>query len=275
MRSDLGKVVMERPRAGLRLKQPKGYRKRQASVANEDQPRSEKIKQKWQLHYDDKRFTDLLGPLYHYLLKQVGRRWDAVWSDICHNLPQTNFPLMHIRGHVLQYVEVHVNMIDGKPYHKTSKMYYSYDRKGPRPVEPYSNHVWAMYVHPDTGILCKVGKTAKPKRKQEKPYRLTDNELVRMYLISGIWYEITFQEVPVPPTCTNRMRRIKDPNVIYGIRYIHYECKACYPPRYHCLLLGDLWSANELKYKHGRAMYAVGKRQLNTKEIKELRHENP
>ena len=56
-------------------------------------------------HHGGKVFTDVLGPLYRYLLKQVGRKWDAVYSEVAESLPKTSVQNIHVYTHLWQFVE--------------------------------------------------------------------------------------------------------------------------------------------------------------------------
>ena len=50
----------------------------------------------------------MLGPLFRFLQKQVGRPWDAVYSEIARNLPKTSLQNRHIYTHVWEFVETNV-----------------------------------------------------------------------------------------------------------------------------------------------------------------------
>src|SRR5258708_1687591 len=110
MRSDMKKVVTERPRGGGRFKTPKGQKRQRQRFKEDEQPRSERIRPRWR----GKHFTDLLGPLYHYLLKQVGRKWDTIYSEIARNLPKTSVQNCHIYTHIWQFIEKDVQIINGE-----------------------------------------------------------------------------------------------------------------------------------------------------------------
>src|SRR5687767_11010060 len=117
MRPDMGKVVIERPRAGGGIQYPKGEKRRlQREGGLENSPKSEHIGRKWKSTTYSKHFTDVLGPLYRYLLKQVGRPWDKIWSEICEHMPKTNIAIGHVRDHVMDFVELHAMFINGVPY---------------------------------------------------------------------------------------------------------------------------------------------------------------
>ena len=84
MRSDMAKVVTERPRRGHGNPSKKwGRRLRKHEYDAEDHgPTRAAIARRHQYGWNAKEFSDLLGPLRRYLHKQVGRPWDKVWSEI-------------------------------------------------------------------------------------------------------------------------------------------------------------------------------------------------
>lgn len=62
----------------------------------------------------DKQLSDFLSPLKGWLIKQAGRRWNDVFSELCTMLP-SGVHADHIRGHVDGYIEQHVVLVDGVP----------------------------------------------------------------------------------------------------------------------------------------------------------------
>lgn len=114
MRPDMGKVITERPRRGMRYKAPKGEKKAAAANLGEDAPKSEKIRQKWLRCWNGKEFTDVLGPIKGFLTKNCGRPWDKVCSEINAVLPATGgVSYSHARDHLFQMVETNTQKIDG------------------------------------------------------------------------------------------------------------------------------------------------------------------
>ena len=98
----------------------------------------------------------------------------------------------HVLSHVWDYVERHVELIDGIPHRKSYwGSCYRLD----------NHHRDKFYVHPETGILCVSAKTAqKQKRNQPQRDRVILDEYHRYYQINEIWYLITFEKFPPSPT---------------------------------------------------------------------------
>jgi hypothetical protein len=122
MRPDMKKVVTERYRDGGGIKQPKGE-KRRLQKEGLDCDKRQKLRLRWKLAQCSKEFTDVLGPLYGYLIKQIGRPWNDVYSEVVANLPKGTVTNDHIYTHLWQFVEKDVQMIDGRPYEKQVNRY--------------------------------------------------------------------------------------------------------------------------------------------------------
>jgi hypothetical protein len=148
MRSDMHKIIIQRPRTrGLR-KPVKGYRKNLQRLDPEDWPAREGMKRrsgggsKWQ--------ADLLGPLDRFLRHRVGRPWDDVFSEICAEVRARRFWVHreHLLAHVSQFVEERVVLVAGWPCSPVGEQI---GRRWPASIR------WkAFYVCPASGLLRKV-----------------------------------------------------------------------------------------------------------------------
>ena len=232
----LSEIVIERPRSGMRmssrkLKGEKQRLRRLTQEATEDgllSPYLIKPRQK------SKYFSDHLGPLRRWLRSHVGQPWDAVYSKLCQQLDTSTLAGQHVLSHVWDYVERHVEIIDGVLYEKPEWGQF-------RPLE--SHYRDRFYVHPETGLLCLVEK----KRRKSKPTPPTDvlaidaNHQYRQ--LKGIWYRVTFAEFPA----------------------------ICIDPVID-ILRGQV-SAQNAEYIAGRRVYAVSKQQCNKKEIRLIKNQ--
>lgn len=143
----LSEIVIERPRGGMRiaLKKQKGFKKqldRLTQEASQDgllSPYLIKPRNK------SKYLSDHLGPLRRFLRSKVGQSWNVVYSELCQRLDSSTMAGQHVLSHVWDYVERHVELIDGIPY---SKPYWI---SRCRLDVHYRDK---FYVHPETGILC-------------------------------------------------------------------------------------------------------------------------
>lgn len=164
-----------------------------------------------QYGWDSKDFTDVLGPLRGYLLKQVGRPWDKVYSELAANLDRRTMSGRHIWTHVWMDVQIHTFIgPDGKVWERPR---FSWAAKGGYPVQ-------GLYVHPRTKLLCTTTKswngsrtygnwTVEPKvddgteelvadltgKRKYPTWRQKDDARRELRRIHGIWYEVAYERV--------------------------------------------------------------------------------
>jgi hypothetical protein len=180
MRSDMAKVIVERPRHGPRQKYRKGYRKLWQKLTPEDWPHHESIYAKGRSKF----FNEHLGPLRRYLRKQVGRPWNKVFSEICQNLRVDSAVQSHVRDHLEDFVETRVIEIDGVLC------------SGKWPVgNPLRRGFWKeFYVCPRTGLLRAI--RSRKFVKQKPPVeRIKVDESSEYRLMNGIWYEVILRPI--------------------------------------------------------------------------------
>lgn len=234
MRTDMDKVTTERPRSGGGIKQPKGEKKNLKNL--EDSPSREKIRAKWKRTMCEKQFTDVIGPLYRFLLKNVGRPWNKVYSEVSANLPKTSVQSIHIHSHIWGFVEKNVIMINGEPCYADSRLYGS-------PLTTYGRFA-QLYINPATGLLCKVKKkhVRQTGRKENYNPGVKGYKGVQFHNIGGIWYEV-------------KVIRYVDSSLLGGS--INDKILNRY---YHDI--------KELEKVYGGQYIAESKRQLSKREIK-------
>lgn len=184
MRHDIAKLICERPRTGGGGRLDKAYRWEFAwsrlvqEGREEDSPLRESIRKKWSP--DRKEFSDYLAPIKGFLRKSIGRPWDDVWSEISSRLSIGSTTQRHVLGHVEDYVEKNAfehedgSITDYRGYGVRSF-------RGP-----------SLYVCPRTGILKEA-----PEQPRNRFVHRPSVPLVRFHRIGGLWFEITFSEVPV------------------------------------------------------------------------------
>lgn len=186
--------MIERPRSGRRisLKKVTGFKKQLYKITQDAiqdgllNPYLIKPINK------SKYLSDHLGPLRRFLRSKVGQPWNEVYSQLCQRLDPSTMAGKHVIDHVWDYVERHVEIIDGGVYRKPYRGYR-------RQLDAY--HRDRFYIHPETGILCAVEKVP---RMQESKQKQTDIVIIDNYhqyhKINEIWYLITFEDFPPPPT---------------------------------------------------------------------------
>ncbi len=185
MRPDMHKVVVERPRWN-----PGPSKKgRRANLPDELLPKFEGIKRQ---HRYRKGLTDLLGPLKRWLLSQVGRSWNDVYSEACAVIRPDSIIRAHVKTHLLEFVQRHTFMHNGE---------ISYLATGSagviRPVLSEKFFRRVFYVHPETGLLEKIEPQSR-KRWNAERYRLREqhrwiNRNTALQQIRGLWFACRFQ----------------------------------------------------------------------------------
>ncbi|HJT35682.1 MAG TPA: hypothetical protein VJ783_26880 [Pirellulales bacterium] len=178
MRPDMAKVIVERPRGGMRLKTPKGSRKRLQRLPINDWPKSEGIGRPWS--GSGKWLNEHLGPLRRYLQKQVGRPWNKVFAEISEHIRLDSAVQSHVLDHLADFVEIHVCLVDGQPVATGGRW------RG-RPLAPPM-----LYVCPRTGLL----RAARRKRRVRMKNRVTATKWLQYHRIAGVWYEVALRPIP-------------------------------------------------------------------------------
>ena len=101
MRRDMFKVIVERPRYFT----PGGSTRGRAPRDVEDAPSHQGMHRRYKAHAQ-KELNENLAPLRRYLLKQVGRPWNKVFSEICEHLRVDSAVQRHVRLHIADFVSI-------------------------------------------------------------------------------------------------------------------------------------------------------------------------
>lgn len=142
MRHDMAKIVAEPPRRGHAAPSTKWGRRlgKGEHDADDHGPTRAPIARRRQYGWHGKESSDALAPLRRYLRKQVGRRWNTVWSEITGSHDGRSLSGGRILDHIRAEVASHTFLAaDGRLFEA--------GRSGPVPVG-------GLYVHPTTGLLC-------------------------------------------------------------------------------------------------------------------------
>jgi len=157
MRSDMHKVIVERPRVAhygswvpaQAIKRGRNlYRKaKQFKLLDGydvvDDFCGEKLPMKSKhLGFRVKMFNENLKPLWRFLRKRVGVRWDDVYSEICKGLKGSPTLQQHVLLHVSFDVDVNAQMTDDGRIVSSDGLRSSCEAGR------------SFYVHPVTRVLC-------------------------------------------------------------------------------------------------------------------------
>ncbi len=179
MRSDMDKVIVERPRIGSRSpSRKKGYRKSIQSKPLEDLPRNEPMLGRW--HGMDKSLNEHLGPMRRFLRSNVGRPWNNVYHDLCENVSFDNAVQKHVLEHVNDYVHEHVDVSDSSTVYSRQCSWWQ-----TRKLDEGD-----MYVCPKTGIL----KAVRRDRRRRPPKRVAGCGLTQFLHRENAWWEVRMRK---------------------------------------------------------------------------------
>lgn len=198
MRHDMSKVVTEKPRRGSRTRSLKTGRRLHRSEFDADDHGAtrHKVSRHGQYGWDAKEFTDVLNPLRRYLRKQVGRPWNAVYSELARTLDRRSLTGLHIWDHVRQEVEIHTEWRDGHAWcSPTYGCHYRVDSNN-----HYGDYA-LLYVHPLTGLLCAQPPGVLRYRRRVDPDVRQVDDTTNHERINGCWFEVRYglTERYVPP----------------------------------------------------------------------------
>lgn len=256
MRADMKKVLTERPRVGGRYSYH-DIRSRDKRLDPDDLPSHEGMR--YPYGYDNKEFSDLLGPLRRYMHGCIGRRWDDVWSELCANVRADSTSGDHLRQHALRECERHTYVVDDKVLVKGYSFYRGWGEADGLYVDPRDGlihykeprHHYHHYEKPivvdglaysrrDDGVLLPH---ANWRRHGKYAIKVIGDR--RAVWIAGIWYWAVMADVPPP---------VSVPYLVDGVtKYRTVEF-----PRYD-FVLGD-------NVKSGR--YHVSKRQMSSHDLR-------
>ncbi len=181
MRSDMAKIIVERPRIGSRMRgKGKGYQRSQQRFDRDEQPKREAIKR---LHWShSKSLNENLAPLRRFLFKQAGRVWNSVFAEICEHISRDSAVQDHVRDHVNDFVAVRVFVVDGE-LHEIRHW------GGLAPLACYPGRP-RLYVCPESGVLKRVKKVVRF-RIVEPPMIHIRHEFGVSFIRKGkVWYHV-------------------------------------------------------------------------------------
>lgn len=199
MRSDIDKVICERPRhRGWSRSNFRARRVAYKSFLEEDTPMRIPMKDS-RRGGGDKSLSDFLSPLYRFIRKSVGRKWNDVYSEISRNLDRSKQTHQHVLDHLRDWVVTRTVLINGKVF--------SRDRWGERPIEKGSGE---YFVHPVTGVLTlnennpdRRWKEAARKRhveqltwEQQNFKQLSLTEWLVKHHVSRTWFYLRYEKRP-------------------------------------------------------------------------------
>jgi hypothetical protein len=203
MRSDLNKQLCERERHRSYDRYGNYRHLRKFNRTGDEElsglPTREGMKHRYVNGWNTKDLNENLNPLWGAVRKNVGRRWDAFYSDICKVFDKRSVVNQHILDHLFQEVEREVYVGDDDKLYVRSR----YGRGDTLLRDSYTEY----YVDPRDGIL-KINKhyrtssevnrqrAAEKRREEAKVFRQLDENTV-LRNVDGVWYEYEMKPYPV------------------------------------------------------------------------------
>jgi hypothetical protein len=188
MRSDMGRVVIERPRSGSSHKSPKIRHFFGRIDPDGDYDGLTRLPSSRYKIYGfaprilEKSFTDVLGPLRRYLHKNVGRPWDKVYGEAKKVLQSGGWGVQHVFDtHFLGEVDRQVYLDEeGRLWSRQYR---------------YSPEVSGFYVHPKSGLLRYAAKARIKREPRRRPADLIALDDGRHYVrIRDLWFIARYEE---------------------------------------------------------------------------------
>lgn len=254
MRSDMSKVIVERPRLGGRYLR-KGRRLRDP----DDVPKHKGMHRAAVERDSWKDLNENLQPLRRYLHSQVGRPWDKVWSEISANLRPSSAVQQHVRDHVFDFVAKDVTVRDGEFYLSGRFL---------RPGATLRESWYELWIDPRTGLLRR-NRHHKTYRQRSRERHRRRQQLVRSRMVAagenrqyhrlndGAWWEVKLEKVPT----------------YYQVRKTRYRPPFRVPVEkevHDAVLSANLSDLPRAVLYDRPGVYATSKRQLSKKEMKRL-----
>lgn len=189
MRKDMAKVIVERPRRGVRNADKRKPGRTRVVVDDDGEPLRAREPVRAKLE-KTKALNENLSPLKRYLERNVGRPWDKVYSEISAHLRPSSTVQQHVRDHIEDFVAVKTRMKNGAVW--TTRRW-----GGEEPIDQgFSN----FYVHPRTGLLLKNKnykrwnarwRAARLQAEKDRAARMrVVDAKTELHLFDGVWWEV-------------------------------------------------------------------------------------
>lgn len=246
MRPDLNKLLCEHERIGSSRsygddRNLKVFEEMYQDRYEDDEPFAgignaarESMKKRFNWMYNSKEFGENLNPLYGIIKKNVGRRWDKVYSELCEVFDMRSVINQHILQHLYSYVEVKDMFIgkDGKPWVR--------NRHGGD--EPIKGSTTEYYVDPRDNVLKRNNsftsyrqanrqREAERIREKAKTFRKI-HETLELHKFGDVWFKIDFTLFKGYTKTVARSHASYNPN---KKPRIYYHTTTEYPPTFDVL----------------------------------------
>lgn len=254
MRSDMDKVLVERPRRG-------GHGARKGRLLRDGQPLPRFLGMRRQVKErgDFKSLNENLAPLQRYLDRQVNRPWNKVYSEMRVRIDASNTVQAHVLTHVDQYLHRTVAKVEPSQEAPCGLMCQGKSWSGVFRAMSEGD----LYVDPDDGIIKRARRrcaaASRPAGRSRETQPLGDGELG--ILLGGVWYALTLVNFKIVHV---------DDAGRQGVPMFSVDGGPV--PAWRDPVLGLIWSHERVKLDGAKGLYGTGKlasrkRQLGTREL--------
>jgi hypothetical protein len=253
MREDMYKVIVERPRRG---------KEGSAAAARLRKDFDGPMRLGMRAGYGYRSLNENLAPLRRYLLAQLGRPWNKVFSEICAGIDRRNTVQQHIHQHLRDFIAIDVEVREGRLV----------DLAACWGILPIGSGIsQELYVDPRTGLIRPnkgyrswrngLGERREREQAEIASRRRLVNESTFLLLLVDVWFRVVVDVLPG--------ERVVE-RIIDGKPCKHKTAES----RFDVVLGRNISRAvradvQQSEYLYGsRDLYAISKRQISTREIK-------
>ena len=205
MRDDLDKVIIERPRGGPRSHVPRHPKPLARAFVDEDSWSHDPLPKRLQR---TRWLRDLLSPLERWLRAQVGRPWDAVYSEVVRTAGRDSTSGRHLIEHAERMVQ--------RNCWRVGRGVLTFEWGRPREVH-------GLYVDPNCGLLRWRPHPPRDRLRREgaSPRVEIRIDATHGYVaIDGCWFAVTLADAPLNEH--ERLMLPVDPRLrLWGRRVTH------------------------------------------------------
>jgi hypothetical protein len=193
MRPDMFHLIVERPRFVRPKRAGSHYPRGSLRSIFERDLESAPSRLGMKFPHAEKWLNENLAPLRRWLRSQTGRRWDTVRGEIRAVVDARSATKLHILEHLEDFVEEHVEMIDGRPHVRR------YGRLR-AVVEGWKG--MPLWVCPRSGLLRMPPRRAVEPRRFGRWLRIDARSELRE--VDGHWRFVSLAPLPAEPEARAR-----------------------------------------------------------------------
>jgi hypothetical protein len=240
MRSDMAKVLVERPRTGrawAAASKGSGTRSAQRAQERDEQPQQESVRKCRTRRGAIKDLNENLAPFWRFIDGCVGRPWAKVYAEICEHVDRSSA----VQAHILQHVW---DRIERNPIYRDGKVYSLPRFIGElREIDQFSYYIDRLGIlRRGKGLSYRQQRAL---RKDSPRYVVLSPGRIAKQDESGNWYEVTLADKPH--------------GVIVRDAWLNRD------------LVGESeYGWDPVVEYSGKRLYAVSKRAMNSREISRL-----